>query len=336
MKVLERCTYVTTHEPYHQHTVCTVSSKSTGKGALLIFRCTILTKELLSFSLMLCIKSKMPPKRKKRGTGFSHAEVITMLDIMEKHLPIGGDEWEAVAREHRETWPDTERCKDGIKRKCQNLYGRKEPTGDPTCPPSVKKAKSIQYEIRLKSDCDIHEDDPVIEENGTTENASTSLFGDFTVEREFVDTNNLSTVTNSTISTPDLSVSPFEGATATCSSSTSSSCAKSPMQVLPFQPSTISSPMKQVSRKTSKIRKSEVVSLQEFMQWSMMQKEMERVERDKERREERVRRDAEERRQNEDNRRFQQMFLLAVTGKCQQTDKDHDDKNDNETDIFRV
>ena len=44
------------------------------------------------------------------------------------------------------------------------------------------------------------------------------------------------------------------------------------------------------------------------MQWSMMQKEMERVERDKERREERVRRDAEERRQNEDNRRFQQMF----------------------------
>ena len=27
------------------------------------------------------------------------------------------------------------------------------------------------------------------------------------------------------------------------------------------------------------------------------------------------------------------MFLLAVTGKCQQTDKDHDDKNDIETDI---
>ena len=76
--------------------------------------------------------------------------------------------------------------------------------------------------------------------------------------------------------------------------------------------------------------------MQEFMQWSMMQKEMERVERDKERREERVRRDAEERRQNEDNRRFQQMFLLAVTGKCQQTDKDHDDKNDIETDIARV
>ena len=158
---------------------------------------------------------------------------------MEKHLTIGGYEWEAVAREHGETWPDTERCKDGIKRKFQNLYRSKEPTGDPTCPPSVKKANSIQYERRLKSECDIHEDDPVIEENGTiengttengtTQNGSTSLFGDFTVEREFVDTNNLSTVTNSTISTPDLSVSPFEGATATCSSSSSSSYAKSPM-----------------------------------------------------------------------------------------------------------
>ena len=205
----------------------------------------------------------------------------------------------------------------------------------------MKKAKSIQYEIRLKSDCDIHEDDPAIEENaieenGTTENESTSLFGDFTVEREFVNTNNLSTLTGSTISgNPDLTVSPFEGATATCSSSSSSSHTKSPMQVLPFQPSTISSPMKQVSRKKSKIGKSEDVSLQEFMQWSMMQKEMERVERDKERREERVRRDAEERRQNEDNRRFQQMFLLAMTGKGQQTDKDQHD-SENETDIARV
>ena len=134
----------------------------------------------------------MPPK-KKRGTGFSHAEVITMLDIMGKYLPIGGDEWEAVATEHQQAWPDTERCKDGIKRKFQNLYRRKEPTGDPTCPPSVKQAKSIQYQIKLKSDCDLHEDDIAIEENDieeirTTENGSTSLFEDFTVEREFVDT----------------------------------------------------------------------------------------------------------------------------------------------------
>jgi hypothetical protein len=47
----------------------------------------------------------MPP-RKKRGAGFSHREIDSLLDVIEDISPLGHDEWEAGERQHYTKYPD--------------------------------------------------------------------------------------------------------------------------------------------------------------------------------------------------------------------------------------
>ena len=89
---------------------------------------------------------------KKRGPSYSHDEVTTLLGVIRQHLPIGLEEWEAVLREHIETWPESGRDTTSIRRKFNQLANKKVPTGDPRCPPQVKEAKRILYLIKQKAD----------------------------------------------------------------------------------------------------------------------------------------------------------------------------------------
>ena len=45
-----------------------------------------------------------------------------------------------------------DRTKETFKRKFQNLYLRRMPTGDPSCPPMVRRAKKIQNDIKQRAD----------------------------------------------------------------------------------------------------------------------------------------------------------------------------------------
>ena len=98
----------------------------------------------------------------KRGTGFSAAETDNLLELMATILPIGGEEWDRVEREHSILWPAEKRTVPSLKRKFQSLYQTKVATGDPNCPPQVRRAKHIQNCLKEKtnmSDGDDDEDD---------------------------------------------------------------------------------------------------------------------------------------------------------------------------------
>ena len=89
----------------------------------------------------------------RRGVSFAKTELDYLLDVLEEILPIGPMEWEIVETKHNAIFEEKQRTKETLKRKFQNLYLTRIPTGDPTCPPHVCKAKLI-YELK-KQKCDI-------------------------------------------------------------------------------------------------------------------------------------------------------------------------------------
>jgi hypothetical protein len=90
-----------------------------------------------------------------RGIGWKRPELEFLLQLIEERLPVGGEEWAKVAELHDKEYPENKRDKDCIKRKYSKLYLTKMPTGDPSCPWSVGRAKSINEQIKRK--CDITE-----------------------------------------------------------------------------------------------------------------------------------------------------------------------------------
>ncbi|PXF45932.1 hypothetical protein BWQ96_04293 [Gracilariopsis chorda] len=87
-----------------------------------------------------------------RGNGFSKTEVDSLLDVLEEHLPIGAMEWDKVARIHSSRFPSTQRNADSLKRKFSSLHRQTGPTGDPTIPQEVKKAKAIREAMKERAD----------------------------------------------------------------------------------------------------------------------------------------------------------------------------------------
>ena len=77
-----------------------------------------------------------------------------MLDLVKMHLPIGNCDWEQVQHEYEEWRVETnsertlqgerrysQREGDALKKKFDRLCGNTKPTGDPKCPPEVKRAE---------------------------------------------------------------------------------------------------------------------------------------------------------------------------------------------------
>ena len=92
-----------------------------------------------------------PPRRSQRGAGYTRAEIDSMLDLVEEHLPISAEEWEVVARKHRENFPDLNRARESMKRKFSMIALRKAPTGDPDIPSYVRRAKTIKSSIEERA-----------------------------------------------------------------------------------------------------------------------------------------------------------------------------------------
>ena len=86
-----------------------------------------------------------------RGLAFRKEELDFFLDLMEDVLPISLMEWEDVEQRHQEKYGTNDCTKETLKRKFQNLYLKRMPTGDPTCPLEVRRAKKNSE--RYKATC---------------------------------------------------------------------------------------------------------------------------------------------------------------------------------------
>lgn len=78
--------------------------------------------------------------------------IITgLLDIVELLLPSGSYQWDQVTNEYNKGLRNEDtREADALKNKFNRLRSARKPTGDPTCPPDVQRAKRIQQSIEDK------------------------------------------------------------------------------------------------------------------------------------------------------------------------------------------
>ena len=82
-----------------------------------------------------------------RGPGYSPQELNSLLDIIEKRLPVDASEWVEVAYEHRLTWKFEKRGMESIKRKFTTLYRGKTSVHDTIF---TKRAIKILHAIQEK------------------------------------------------------------------------------------------------------------------------------------------------------------------------------------------
>jgi hypothetical protein len=75
-------------------------------------------------------------------------------NVIEEILPVHGEEWEDVLLSHAANFPGSHRTSDSLHRKFLQLYRVKKPTGDPFCPPDVRKAKCLCHLITTKCEID--------------------------------------------------------------------------------------------------------------------------------------------------------------------------------------
>ena len=88
----------------------------------------------------------IPPSR-RRGFQFRAEEIDDFLEVVETYLPISAQNWQTVADSHLENYPREQRTAESLRRKFQEISRRTGPTGDPTCPPYVIKAKAINQQL---------------------------------------------------------------------------------------------------------------------------------------------------------------------------------------------
>jgi len=99
-----------------------------------------------------------PNARKRRQTragvpNYSNDELDHLLDIVSEVLPLGSNHWALVANKFAkwaEDQDNTLRDQDSIKNKFDKLANCKKKTGDPSCPPHVRRAKKISRDIQNK------------------------------------------------------------------------------------------------------------------------------------------------------------------------------------------
>ncbi len=83
----------------------------------------------------------------RRGFKFTTQEIECLLDVIEEIVPIGNPNWERVWDRHMACYPKKERTAKLLWHKFQELAKKKQPTGDPNCPPHICSAKCIYHLI---------------------------------------------------------------------------------------------------------------------------------------------------------------------------------------------
>lgn len=95
------------------------------------------------------VKPPPPPAApRSRGASYSSNETTHLLDLMEDIRPVGSNAWDEVCLRHADRYAG--RNVESLRRKFGKLTKKRVPTGDPTCPPDVRRAKRIQQMIYTK------------------------------------------------------------------------------------------------------------------------------------------------------------------------------------------
>lgn len=94
---------------------------------------------------------------KKRRSGrsggkqnYSEHDIHVLLDIVDKNVPIGKNDWSRVTTEYNKYAVEKDRSTrdlEGLRIKFDRLAATKKPTGDPSCPENVRRAKRISHDI---------------------------------------------------------------------------------------------------------------------------------------------------------------------------------------------
>ena len=89
--------------------------------------------------------------QRQRGGNYSKQEKNILLDIIEKHLPVGNAMWDVVYNDFERSMPGTTRDVKSIRECYRRMINSKMPTGDPRCPTDIRRAKRIQYAIHSQN-----------------------------------------------------------------------------------------------------------------------------------------------------------------------------------------
>ena len=86
------------------------------------------------------------------GSRFSREEKTILLDLIEDVMPFSNSEWQKVGLAYNEK-VDEEREREwlNLRKLFRTLWNHSVPTGDPKCPPDVKRAKRLYWSIKAKS-----------------------------------------------------------------------------------------------------------------------------------------------------------------------------------------
>jgi len=100
--------------------------------------------------------------RVKNTINYTEPECLALCAEVQSILPLGMHGWEKVAAAYAieaktKGWPV--RDHESLKRKFNALANTKKPTGDPTCPDSVRQAKRLQYSIETKANTGLADQD---------------------------------------------------------------------------------------------------------------------------------------------------------------------------------
>jgi hypothetical protein len=88
-----------------------------------------------------CIRrrSQLPTKQTK-GSNFNDIELNNLLLLIEA-LPMSNPEWEGVARDHTQKYPNKKKLENNLRLKFGKLWQMKVPTGDPNIPVHIREVK---------------------------------------------------------------------------------------------------------------------------------------------------------------------------------------------------
>lgn len=93
-------------------------------------------------------KAKTAEDLDKRTKYFSQGEVTLLLDLIEELKPSGGSTtWQMLEYRFNKEWDGEERNINSLHNKFKTLYSALPKTGDPNCPPDVRRAKRIRNHI---------------------------------------------------------------------------------------------------------------------------------------------------------------------------------------------
>jgi hypothetical protein len=109
-------------------------------------------------------KKKKSTKKHKSQSGlggdmkFKQEEVEYLMDCMEDILPMGKVEWEKLTERYNKRFPSRQRKMVNLRNQYNTYAKMKPPTGNPDCPPLVRRAKIIVKRTTEKAGIEVLKD----------------------------------------------------------------------------------------------------------------------------------------------------------------------------------